>query len=164
MYYDDPANPYVYSHPTNDVKLVARIVKDVIQGSPEGSTMPVQVVCPGDDYWPLPWYLRSLPNVGWWNAVAEDFVPTRLILASPEVEPALLLKLYERPSPGKGPLYVPLFGRPMILRPGKEIRGYVTLDLWEQDAKGPSSMNEGKSADDQVVHRYEHRAMATRSR
>lgn len=136
-YYDDPANPYVYSHPTGDVKLVAGIVKDVVQTSPEGLTMPVQVVCPGDDYWPLPWYLRSLPNVGWWNAVAEDFVPTRLILASPEVEAALLANLYNRPSPGNRPLYVPLFGRPMILRPGKEIRGYVTLDLWEKARKGP---------------------------
>jgi len=135
-YYDDPANPYVYSHPTNDVKLVAGIVKDVAQTSPDGLSMPVQVVCPGDDYWPLPWYLRSMPNVGWWNAVPENFLPTSLILASPEVEAGLLVKLYERPSPGNRPLYVPLFDRTMILRPGMEIRGYVRLDLWEKARKG----------------------------
>jgi uncharacterized protein (TIGR03663 family) len=136
-YYDDPVNPYVYSHPTNDVRLVAGIVRDVVQASPEGLAMPVQVVCPGDDYWPLPWYLRSLPNVGWWNAAGENFVPTRLILSSPEVEAVLLVKLYERPSPGNRPLYVPLFDRTMSLRPGKEIRGYVTLDLWEKARKDP---------------------------
>lgn len=135
VYYDDPVNPYVYSHPTSDITRVADAVREVMQGSPEGSSMPVQVVCPGDDYWPLPWYLRSLPNVGWWNAVAEDFVPTRVILASPEVEPALLLRLYERPSPGQRRLYVSLFDRPMFLRPGREIRGYVALDLWNKTRK-----------------------------
>jgi predicted membrane-bound mannosyltransferase len=135
VYYDDPVNPYVYSHPTSDITRVSDAVREVMRGSPEGSSMPLQVVCPGDDYWPLPWYLRSLPNVGWWNAVAEDFVPTRVILASPEVEPALLLRLYERPSPGQRRLYVSLFDRPMFLRPGREIRGYVALDLWNKTRK-----------------------------
>jgi len=92
----------------------------------------VQVVCPGDDYWPLPWYFRALPGTGWWRAIDADFVPTQVILAAPEVEPALLKMLYESPPPGQRPLYVPLFERPMFLRPGKEIRGYIRLDIWEQ--------------------------------
>ena len=133
IYYDDPVNPYVYSHPTDDVRQVADAVKEIAQNSPAGST--VQVVCPGDDYWPLPWYLRALPDVGWWNAVREDFVPTGIILASPEVESALLFRLYERPSPGQRHLYVPLFTKPMFLRPGKEIRGYITLDLRDKSRK-----------------------------
>ena len=33
------------------------------------------------------------------------------------------------PPPGERRLYVPLFDRAMFLRPGKELRGYVTLDL-----------------------------------
>lgn len=132
-YYDDPVNPYVYSHPTDDVRLVAVAVKEIAQNSPEGAT--VQVICPGDDYWPLPWYLRTLPNVGWWNGVGEDFVPTGVILVSPEVEPVLLPGLYEKPSPGQRHLYVPLFSRPMFLRPGKEIRGYITLELRDKSQK-----------------------------
>jgi uncharacterized protein (TIGR03663 family) len=132
-YYDDPVNPYVYSHPTGDVKVVGDAVTEIVRTAPTGAA--VQVVFPGDDYWPLPWYLRTLPKVGWWNAVKEDFVPTDIMLVSPEVEPALLTRLYEKPPPGQRPLYVPLFDRPMFLRPGKEVRGYVALDLRDKSRK-----------------------------
>ncbi len=128
--YDDPANPYVYSHPTDDVKHVAGVLESIRRSSPEG--LAVQVVCPGDDYWPLPWYLRALPSVGWWNSVEEDFVATPVILASPDVEADLMERLYDAPPPGERPLYIPLFDRPMFLRPGKELRGYIRLDLHEK--------------------------------
>jgi uncharacterized protein (TIGR03663 family) len=125
-YEDDPVNPYVYSHPGDDVsQIAAAAIRAVQQGS-----SPLQVVCSGDDYWPLPWYLRALPHVGWWSGVGEGFVPTSVILASPEFEPALLKRIYDAAPPGERNLYVPLFDRPMFLRPGKELRGYVTLDLW----------------------------------
>ncbi len=124
-YYDDPVNPYVYSHPGDDVREIAAAVTRGVQGG----ALPLQVVCSGDDYWPLPWYFRALPRVGWWNDVGEAFVPTGVILASPEFEPALLKKMYETPAPGERKLYVPLFDRPMFLRPGKELRGYIALDL-----------------------------------
>jgi hypothetical protein len=104
----------------------------VARSTPEGDAMPIQVVCTGDDYWPLPWYLRSFSRVGWWSSVQQDFVPTPVILASPDVESALLKRLYESPPPGERPLYVPLFDGRMDLRPGIEIRGYVRHDVWEK--------------------------------
>jgi uncharacterized protein (TIGR03663 family) len=128
--YDDPANPYVYSHPTDDVRQIAAELESIRRNSPDG--LVVQVVCPGDDYWPLPWYLRALPDVGWWNSVAEEFVATPVILASPDVEPELMERLYDAPPPGERPLYIPLFDRPMYLRPGRELRGYIRLDLHEK--------------------------------
>jgi uncharacterized protein (TIGR03663 family) len=131
-YYDDPTNPYVYSHPTGDVKLVAQAVLEAAKKSPEKMSMPVQVVYPDDEYWPLPWYLRSLRNIGWWRTITDDFVPTPVILISPEVEPALVEKLFKRPAAGPIPLYVSLFEKPLYVRPGKEIRGYVTLDLMNE--------------------------------
>ncbi len=131
-YYDDPTNPYVYSHPTSDVKLIAQAVLEVAKKSPEAMAMPVQVVYPDDEYWPLPWYLRSLHNVGWWRELTGDFVPTPVILISPGDEPALLEKLFKQTVSGKTPLYVPLFEKPMYVRPGKEIRGFVMLDLMNE--------------------------------
>lgn len=125
VYYDDPVNPYVYSQPGDDLRQIA----DLVIHASQGGRVPVQVICSGDDYWPLPWYLRSLPQTGWWSDVAGEFTPTPLVLASPDIEPALLRRLYESPPPGHRELYVPLFDRPMFLRPGKEIRGYITLDL-----------------------------------
>jgi hypothetical protein len=35
-------------------------------------------------------------------------------------------------------LYVPLFDRPMFLRPGKELRGYIRLDLRDAMLSGKS--------------------------
>ena len=109
--------------------------------------MPVQVICPEDDYWPLPWYLRSLTKVGYWNIVSAELTPTPVILASPEVEESLLKKLYESPPPGERGLYVPLFATRMDLRPGKEIRGYVRHDVWERyqrDRQGTTPMDSAK--------------------
>jgi uncharacterized protein (TIGR03663 family) len=130
VYYDDPVNPYAYAQPTNDVKLIAAAVDNIVRNAPED--LAVQVVSPGDDYWPLPWYLREIPRIGWWNHLGEDFVATPVILATPDVQQSLMWKLYDAPPPGERPLYVPLFDRPMYLRPGKEIRGYVRFDLKEQ--------------------------------
>ena len=124
-YYDDPVNPYVYSHPGDDVRQIAAAATRSVR---DGDSA-LQVVCSGDDYWPLPWYLRALPHVGWGRSVGEDFVPAGVILASPEFEPALLHRMYDVPPPGERNLYVPLFDRAMFLRPGIEVRGYIRLDL-----------------------------------
>jgi predicted membrane-bound mannosyltransferase len=131
-YYDDPVNPYVYAQAVDDVVTAAAIIKDVAHATPEGEALPVQVICPGNDYWPLPWYLRSFSHVGWWSSLQQDLVPTPIILATPDIEGALLQKLYESPPPGERYLYVPLFASRVDLRPGKEIRGYVRHDVWEQ--------------------------------
>jgi uncharacterized protein (TIGR03663 family) len=127
-HYDDPANPFVYAHPTDDVRRIAEVLEQVVRAGPDD--LPVQVVVPGNEYWPLPWYLRRLKRVGWWEGVSKDFVLTPVILISPESEADLIGLLYGAAAPGKRPLYVPLFDRPMFLRPGKEIRGYITLDVW----------------------------------
>jgi hypothetical protein len=129
---DDPANPWVYAHPGKDVFTLSAAVNRVARGAPGGSPAAVQVICEADEYWPLPWYLRSLPRVGWWNRVAENFTPTPIILVTPERESDLVHRLYEGIPPGQALLYVPLFDRPLFLRPGKELRGYVSLELWEQ--------------------------------
>lgn len=132
VFCDDPTTPYVYAHPGRDVKAIASKVTALAAASGAGDSLAVQVVAPGDDYWPLPWELRSMSHVGWWSALSDDFTPTPVILASPDVEEHLLRRIYEHRPAGEGELYVPLFDGPMYLRPGKEIRGYVTLDLLER--------------------------------
>jgi uncharacterized protein (TIGR03663 family) len=133
-YFDDPVNPYTYAQPGNDVREITAVVTRAVR---EGAS-PVQVVASGDDYWPLPWYFRALPNVGWRSGIGEGFIPGGVILTSPESESALLEKLYEIPPPGSRDLYVPLFGRPMFIRPGKEMRGYITLEGRNAMAAGGS--------------------------
>ena len=124
---ENPSNPYVYAQSTKDVRELAEVIDRLSNEAPGGFA--VQVVCENDDYWPLPWYLRAIHRVGWWNSFGSDFRKAAVIVVSPGLEPALLRALYEAPSPGQRELYVPLVRRPIFLRPGKEIRAYVTLHL-----------------------------------
>ncbi len=130
-YYAAPSNPYVYAHPTTDVFDITQRIEEITRASPDGHNIYIQVICPAGDYWPLPWYLRSFNNVGWWNNVDESIPAAPLIIASPSVEPALMRKLYELPPAGKKTLYVPLFDSYTELRPQVELLGLVTKELWD---------------------------------
>jgi hypothetical protein len=55
--------------------------------------------------------------------------PAPVILATPEIEPALLHHLYEAPPPGQRLLYGNLFPDYTELRPGVELRGYAQQSL-----------------------------------
>lgn len=134
-FYADPRNPYVYAHTSNDIFKITERIEDIAHIHPEGRKMYVEVICPGGDYWPLPWYLRRFSNVGWWSSVDENTPPAPLIIASPAVEPAIVKKLYELPPPGKINLYVPLFESYTELRPAVELRGYVLKELWDRFEK-----------------------------
>ena len=142
IYYADSRNPYVYAHPTNDVFTVVERVDEISAAYRERRNMYIEVICPGGDYWPLPWYLRSYDNVRWENEVDEGVPVAPVIIASASVEPALLRKLYELPPPGERNLYVPLFDTKSWLRPDVELRGYVTKELWDSCQQQVSTGNE----------------------
>ena len=131
VYAADPANPYVYAHPVPDVLTVAQRVAEVARSHPDGERLFIEVIFPEDDYWPLPWYLRAFPNIGWWSAVDEQVPPASIILAAPAVEQALMHKFYNLPPPGERNLYLPLFDTYLEMRPQVEVRGYVTKELWD---------------------------------
>jgi uncharacterized protein (TIGR03663 family) len=141
-YEADPSNPYVYAHTSRDVLDITRRIEEIASVHPDGKDMVIEVICPGDDYWPLPWYLRSFPNIGWWSEVNFSQPAAQVIIASPSVEDELLKKLYEWPSVGEKDLYVPLFISPMELRPAIEIRGYITKELMDQYAQKYSTLDE----------------------
>jgi len=128
----DPRNPYVYGHTSNDIYDIVHRIDAISRVDSMGKKMYIEVVAPGGDYWPLPWYLREYPNVGWWTEVNFQVPLAPLVIAKPSVEQALLRKMYTVPPPGQRDLYVPLFDHPMDLRPGVEIRGYVKNDLRER--------------------------------
>ena len=58
----DERNPYAYSHPTRDIVDACRTIRRI----QEQSTTPLTVHVMADEYWPVPWYLRTLPQVGYW--------------------------------------------------------------------------------------------------
>jgi len=128
----DPSNPYVYAHTSKDIFYIKRRVEEMASVSKNGKSLVIGVICPGSDYWPLPWYLRSFPNVGWYDKVDFNAPVAPLYIASPAVEDSLLQMIYETPPPGERNLYVPLFDSYTELRPGIELRGYVVKYLWDE--------------------------------
>ena len=133
----DPRNPYVYAHTGTDVFEIVGRLKDLARAHPDGLSMPIQVIS-RENLWPLPWYLRGFSNVAWWNGVSETAPNAPVILVTPDMEEALVRKLYDLPPPGERELYVGIFERPVELRPRVELRGYAARTLWEDFRAGSS--------------------------
>jgi uncharacterized protein (TIGR03663 family) len=131
----DPHNPYVYGHAGTDVFEIVARVEALARAHPDGASMPVQVISPAN-LWPLPFYLRGMPQVAWWTGGVPDSVPNApVILLTPDMEPAVVRRLYDLPPPGERELYVSIFERPVELRPQVELRGYAASRLWEDDRR-----------------------------
>ena len=143
-YYADSRNPYVYAHPTTDVFTITKRVEQLAEVHPDGLSMTVQVICPGGDYWPLPWYFRRFDKVWWWTDIDKSIMPAPVILASASVEPNLPDYFY-LPPPGRKNLYVPLFDTYIEMRPQVELRGYVTKDLWDSYEQYQSEQESSQS-------------------
>jgi len=126
----DPRNPYVYAHTGMDVFPITARIRALARAHPAGEAMPLQIIS-GENLWPLPWYLRELTGIGWWNGVADDAPSAPVVVVTPEMEAALVRKLYDLPPPGERELYMSIFEEPRELRPGVELRGYARKSLWD---------------------------------
>ncbi len=67
---NDDRNPLRYAHPTRDVVRLGRYVERLAAVHPDGRRMLVQVI--SRNCWPLPWYLRRLERVGYWEQVPAE--------------------------------------------------------------------------------------------
>jgi uncharacterized protein (TIGR03663 family) len=136
VYDADSRNPYVYAHTTEEIFTVVNRVKAYAGLDGLGDAVPIDVACPGGDYWPLPWYLRSY-RVHWSNEIPQTVGP--LILISDQLEGALARKLYVQMSPERRRMYLYLFDEPYYvwLRPNVELLGFVRKDLWEREHQRP---------------------------
>lgn len=129
--YSNPANPYVYAHTGEDIMDIADVVSRVGQVHPDGRDVYIEIIIPGHEYWPLPWYLRAYGNTAWWDHVEVDQPAAPLIISAASLEEELIKKLYTLPAPGQRYLYISLFDGGKELRPGLELRTYVRKDLWD---------------------------------
>ncbi len=117
----DPRNPYAYEHPsTLDGPRLEKRIEDLAALHPDGRKMVVKVMAPNADYWPIPWYLRKMENVGYWNALPAQ-LDAPVIISSDAFEKELGLELkrgYQCNQIG--------------LRPGVILSVYVDVELWKQ--------------------------------
>ncbi len=78
---DNPLNPFAYSPTSPDLaRLTARLDR-LASASPRGRNLLIRVAA--SDYWPLPWYLRKFPRVGYWGHLPAR-VEGDVLLASPD--------------------------------------------------------------------------------
>ncbi len=112
----DPRNPYVYGHTSRDAERLARRVEALAACHADGEGTVVKVM--GEEYWPLPWYLRHLERVGYWTAMPES-PEAPLVIASAEQAADLAPRL-------AGRYHEEYYG----LRPGVLVVLFVDKALW----------------------------------
>ncbi len=117
-YAADPANPYVYAQTSSDVLDLVADVQKIADASPQKSQTLVKVITADGDYWPLPWYLRNLSRVGWWDSVPDD-----------PYAPIMIVSQNARVSLDENKVH--LMGI-FALRPGDFLELYVDADLWRK--------------------------------
>lgn len=117
----DNRNPYAYAHPVGDVKRLGAWVERLASVHADGDNMLIKVVV--DDCWPLPWYLRRLERVGYWEDVPDN--PDAAVVI---VERALAEDIDARLS---GSYRTYHYG----LRPGTSLVVYIEDTLWQAFAE-----------------------------
>jgi uncharacterized protein (TIGR03663 family) len=130
----DPRNPWVYAQTGKDVSLIVGQLQRLAAAYPGGLSLPVSIIS-RENLWPLPWYLRGFPGARWAKGVPATMLAP-VILTTPDMESAIAGKLYDMAPPGQREMYVSMFTRHVDLRPGVELRGYVTKSLWDE-CRGP---------------------------
>jgi uncharacterized protein (TIGR03663 family) len=125
-YAADARNPYVYAQTVPDAVRMASRIRALAALHPDGLRMLVMVVAPPHEQWPLPWYLRTMPNVGYWTDARElPVIEAPVVVASMENADRLDAILGER--------YVSeLRG----VRPDVLVALYVERGLWDRFLAG----------------------------
>jgi uncharacterized protein (TIGR03663 family) len=122
VYAADPRNPYVYSQTVPDAVRMASRIRDLAALHPDGASMLVQVIAPPHEQWPLPWYLRTMPRIGYWPSAKEvPVLAAPVIVASMENVEALDAALGDR--------YVSEF---FGVRPDVLVTLYIERGLWDR--------------------------------
>lgn len=123
----DRRNPYVYAHTAPDTVRLASRVHELAALDPAGLRMLVEVYATGADYWPLPWYLRDLPRVGYWNEL-----PSRGLVVTGSPAPPVVIASQDLEGPLDVALGAGYHKEYYGLRPGVLLALWARQDLWER--------------------------------
>jgi predicted membrane-bound mannosyltransferase len=118
-YEADPRSPYVYGHTSENILECVEKVEALASAHADGNHLLVKVIAPEDDYWPLPWYLRSLDHTGYYSKIPDEPLAPVMIVSS-------------RFNAGLDEKKTHLMAGYFQLRPGVFFELYVELGLWKQ--------------------------------
>jgi uncharacterized protein (TIGR03663 family) len=122
VYASDPRNPYVYAQTVPDAIRMAARIRDLATVHRGHERMPVTVIAPADEQWPLPWYLRTMEHVGYWTDVRDAPDLTAPVIVSSVAHVEML-------DAALGDRYVSEF---FGLRPDVLLTVYVERGLWDR--------------------------------
>lgn len=115
----DTRNPYVYAHTSEALFRLTRRVEAIAAIAPEGKDLHINILKPDADYWPLPWYLRAYPKVGYWTSPPEN-ADADIIIADAKLGPFVQSHTKEE--------YQFEFH---ALRPGVNLLVFIRKSLWD---------------------------------
>jgi uncharacterized protein (TIGR03663 family) len=81
-YASDPRNPYAYAPTVPDAVRLATRIQALAALHLDSARMRVSVIAPPGEQWPLPWYLRAMPHVGYWTAPADEALRAPVVVSS----------------------------------------------------------------------------------
>ncbi len=114
--YDNESNAYVYVQTTRDVYDMMAAVDEA--GSKLGTGVDTNVAVMSPDYWPMPWYWRDHPHLGFLGQVQETS------------DPVVILKLDQEPTMSAAFLAAYARQAQYTLRPGVELVLYLRRDAF----------------------------------
>jgi uncharacterized protein (TIGR03663 family) len=121
-YASDPRNPYVYAQTVPDAVRMATRIRQLAALHADGNQMLVTVIASPHEQWPLPWYLRTMPHVGYWTAPGDALaLQAPVVVSSADNAAAVEGALGER--------YISEF---YGLRPEVLVTLYIERGLWER--------------------------------
>ena len=80
--YDNDSYPYIYAHTKRDFLGLVNEIDAIAAVNPANKDIGITVMSP--EHWPLPWYLRDYPHVGYWGRVVDTSEPI-VIALQPQV-------------------------------------------------------------------------------
>lgn len=137
----DHRNPYVYAHTVNDLLDLGAFVEKIAAASSARNNLAVHVFATDDDFWPLPWYLRRLRNVGYWDKLS-DAPDADVVILSLDLQES-----FEAATSGTYPLT-----RYYGLRPGVQLAVCVSAGAWDAFQ---ASQPKAKALDSEVADERE---------
>ncbi|HKD79118.1 MAG TPA: flippase activity-associated protein Agl23 [Candidatus Angelobacter sp.] len=91
IHYDDNTDnyPYVYEHTFRDFLSLISEIDAIAAANPAKKNIGITIVSP--EHWPMPWYLRDYPNVGYYGRIVPSTQPIVIALQPqvPEVQQLL---------------------------------------------------------------------------
>ena len=118
-YASDDRNPFAYVPTRPDVERMAEWLGQLREVAPGGTLEPIGVI--GDDYWPLPWYLRPFGQIGYWQESPRGLEKMPLVFAMPDAVEAVAHDLEKSH-----------FMLPRGLRANVPVYLFVRNDVWER--------------------------------